>query len=145
MSAADPPPSGSATTSGANSSPVAVGGSVVIGSAQTHGPNSPAVVASADVTINIGAGEARIELDLRHKLAAGAHHERELLLTELRAIALVGRQEELAELLGWLGSPTPSSVRCLTGRAGSGKTRLGIELCEQGVVTKTESRERRTG
>jgi hypothetical protein len=47
------------------------------------------------------------------------------------SIPLVGRQPELADLRAWLGSDKPISVRVLTGRAGAGKTRLALELCEQ--------------
>jgi hypothetical protein len=31
----------------------------------------------------------------------------------------------------WLASDRLISVRCITGRAGAGKTRLAIELCER--------------
>ena len=43
----------------------------------------------------------------------------------------VGRQQEMTELQTWLGSGRPIAVRVLTGRAGAGKTRLSLELCEQ--------------
>ncbi len=46
------------------------------------------------------------------------------------SIELVGRQTELASLRAWLASPKPIAVRVLTGRAGAGKTRLALELCE---------------
>ena len=45
-------------------------------------------------------------------------------------IPLVGRERELADLRSWLDSEQAISVRVLTGRAGSGKTRLALELCE---------------
>jgi hypothetical protein len=37
----------------------------------------------------------------------------------------------LTELRAWLESGRPIAVRVLTGRAGAGKTRLSLELCEQ--------------
>ena len=52
-------------------------------------------------------------------------------MTERRSIAMVGRVVDLQRLHTWLNSPQPVAVRLLTGRAGSGKTRLAIELCEQ--------------
>jgi tetratricopeptide (TPR) repeat protein len=48
-----------------------------------------------------------------------------------RAIALVGREADLAALWDWLNSPRPIAVRTLTGRAGAGKTRAAIELVER--------------
>ena len=48
-----------------------------------------------------------------------------------RAVALVGREADLAALWDWLNSPRPIAVRTLTGRAGAGKTRAAIELVER--------------
>jgi hypothetical protein len=48
-----------------------------------------------------------------------------------RSIPLIGRDAEIAGLRRWLGSEKPISIRVLTGRAGSGKTRLALELCEE--------------
>jgi tetratricopeptide (TPR) repeat protein len=44
---------------------------------------------------------------------------------------LVGQDNFLGELWRWMENGRPISVRVLTGRAGSGKTRLALELCEQ--------------
>jgi tetratricopeptide (TPR) repeat protein len=82
-------------------------------------------------TVTIFAGVAELVLDQRHKLKAPARNQRDLLLTDLRSSELVGRATDLAALEAWLNSPRAISVRCLTGRAGAGKTRLGIELCER--------------
>lgn len=69
------------------------------------------------------------------------------LLTPYRmAIPLIGREAQLAELHDWLTSAKPISIRVLVGRAGSGKTRLALELCEKmtaqrwdaGFVTERE-------
>jgi hypothetical protein len=53
-----------------------------------------------------------------------------LLRVDLRATTLVGRDGEMASLRAWLADTRPVLVRCMTGRAGAGKTRLGVELCE---------------
>jgi hypothetical protein len=54
----------------------------------------------------------------------------DLLSPYARSIPLIGREREMAELRTWLLSAKPISVRVLTGRAGAGKTRLALELCE---------------
>jgi len=82
-------------------------------------------------TIIVGVGPAKLELDPMQKRRAKPNDERELLLTELRATKLVGRDEDLAALRAWLDGPMPIAVQCRTGRAGIGKTRLAIELCER--------------
>lgn len=46
-----------------------------------------------------------------------------------QAIDVVGRADDLVALQTWIDGPLPITVRCLTGRAGSGKTRLALELC----------------
>src|SRR3954453_19305897 len=100
------------------------------GERQTVGDGSVAIqVAGDNVTISVGT--ASLTLARRHRLKAVPTSERELLLTELRGTDLVGRDTDLADLGAWLDEPRPlPSVRCLTGRAGAGKTRLGIEVCE---------------
>jgi hypothetical protein len=73
------------------------------------------------------AGAARLHLLPRHRLRAEPRDLRDLLMTELRATDLVGRQEELLPLKTWLAMPVEGrdiSVHCLTGQAGAGKTRL---------------------
>ena len=55
----------------------------------------------------------------------------DLLSPYSRSIPLIGRVGELADLRAWLTSQKPISIRVLTGRAGSGKTRLALELCEE--------------
>ncbi|BDT68294.1 hypothetical protein os1_24760 [Comamonadaceae bacterium OS-1] len=64
-----------------------------------------------------------------------------------RSTRLLGREEELASLRGFLASPPPIRVRVVVGGGGSGKTRLALELCDQmqaegwhtGFVTSTEA------
>lgn len=82
--------------------------------------------------VTIFAGGTRLQLDQPHKRRGGQPtDERELLLTEWRATTLVGRGEELASLADWRTMPASIALRCITGRAGAGKTRLAIEACEQ--------------
>ncbi|HEU0097288.1 MAG TPA: tetratricopeptide repeat protein [Allosphingosinicella sp.] len=57
--------------------------------------------------------------------------ERQLLLTEWRATTLVGRRSELDSLKAWRDDGAPVALRCAIGKAGSGKTRLAIEACEE--------------
>ena len=82
-------------------------------------------------TVTILAGAARLALDRRHLARAVAGNERELLLTERRATDLVGRDADLAALEAWRDGAAPIACRCLVARAGTGKTRLAIELCER--------------
>ena len=82
-----------------------------------------------DVTIAVGASS--LTLVRRHLLKAAPRNEREVLLTELRATDLIGRNGDLASLEAWLNDPRPIAFRCLIGRGGAGKTRLGIEICER--------------
>ncbi len=101
------------------------------GQNQTVAAGSVAIqVAGDNVTISVDA--ASLTLAQRHRLKAKPTSERELLLTELRGTDLVGRDADLASLRAWLDEPRLlPAVRCLTGRAGAGKTRLAIELCER--------------
>jgi tetratricopeptide (TPR) repeat protein len=54
----------------------------------------------------------------------------DLLSPYSRSIELVGREQEMADLHGWLQSDKRISVRVLIGQAGAGKTRLALDLCE---------------
>jgi tetratricopeptide (TPR) repeat protein len=82
-------------------------------------------------TVTIWAGAAQLVLDQRHKRRAEPTRLHHLLQADWRATRLRGRDDELAGLLAWLADPAPISVHCVIGRAGTGKTRLGIELCER--------------
>jgi hypothetical protein len=97
-----------------------------------HGDNAAVVQFNGNNnTVTISSRSAELVLDRRHKLKGVPANELELLLTDLRATELLGRDEDLALLQGWLDKPDVISVRCLVGRAGSGKTRIAIELCER--------------
>ena len=52
-----------------------------------------------------------------------------------RSTSLLGRESELASLRAFLDDPRPIIARVLIGGGGSGKTRLGLELCEQVAAT----------
>src|SRR5437660_4248124 len=80
--------------------------------------------------IRIGPEGNRLEVARRHLRARTVKNDLDILNPLFRAIPLVGREAELASLRAWLASDAPVSVRCLTGRAGSGKTRLALELCD---------------
>jgi tetratricopeptide (TPR) repeat protein len=96
-----------------------------------HGGVAVRVIGDGNSVIIITA-TARLTLDLKHRLnTQRAKTDLQLLRTESREITLVGREAELDRLDAWLATEAEISIRCLTGQAGSGKTRLGIELCER--------------
>jgi hypothetical protein len=100
---------------------------------QNVAPSATAVQIVGHHNTVLIAGEARLQAERRHARRAEPRNLRELMLTELRAIELVGRQEELGTLRAWMAAPRPNrdiSVHCVTGQGGAGKTRLAIELCE---------------
>ena len=86
------------------------------------------VQASGDgITVNVNL--PYLHLVQRHLRLRPVRKQLDLLNPYSRAVSLVGRQEDLAILQQWLEGPMAISVRCLIGRAGSGKTRLALELC----------------
>ncbi|MEM7807008.1 MAG: hypothetical protein AAF561_02740 [Planctomycetota bacterium] len=54
--------------------------------------------------------------------------ELQLLEAYRRTIDLVGRDTVMTELAGWLHDDRPIAIRTISGRAGSGKTRLALDL-----------------
>ena len=97
-----------------------------------HGHDNIAVqVDGSNHSVTITRGEARLTLLQRHKRRREPRKHLDLLDPYSRAIDLVGRDDDLGALEQWLASSRPIGVRCLTGRAGSGKTRLALELCER--------------
>ena len=88
--------------------------------------------------LTITVGGTRLVLEQKH-LHAGERpprNERELLMTEWRATTLVGRRLELDLFKTWRDDATLVALRCVTGKAGSGKTRLAIEACEEAARDK---------
>jgi hypothetical protein len=59
--------------------------------------------------------------------------ETDLLTPYSMAIPMIGREQQMAELHDWLTSAKPIAIRVLVGRAGTGKTRLALELCDEAV------------
>jgi tetratricopeptide (TPR) repeat protein len=102
--------------------------------------NSAIVTGSGNVvTLTFGASGVSLPL-LRKQIrrprrqpACPADEPRELdiLNPELSPLELVGRRPELEKLTAWLDDGAGISVHAITGRAGSGKTRLAMELCAQ--------------
>ena len=70
---------------------------------------------------------------IRRDSATGFAVAQDLIRPFTRSIELVGRGAEIDDLRAWLHGDSAISVRVLTGPAGVGKTRLGVELME---VTK---------
>jgi len=79
------------------------------------------------------AGPPNTELVLAapHAAGLGCSDPLDLLRPECDALPLLGRAEELAALEAWLGDTSALSIRRIVGRAGTGKTRLAIELCRR--------------
>ena len=99
--------------------------------AQDGSGNIAVVVDGSNNSVTITRGEAQLTLLQRHKRRREPRKHLDLLDPYFRAIDLVGRDDDLGALEAWLASERPIGVRCLTGRAGSGKTRLALELCER--------------
>jgi len=98
---------------------------------QTVGERGIGVQISGDGnTAIVYAGLAELSLLRKHARKSEPKTELQLLRVDLRATTLVGRRAERSALDVWLQSDRPVSARCITGRAGVGKTRLAIELCE---------------
>src|ERR1035441_7131136 len=86
--------------------------------------------------ITIDLSQPHLSLVAWHRQPSKPEKILDLLNPFVRAIPLVGRESAKADLEKWLASSPPISVRCLIGGAGSGKTRLGIELCESAEQRK---------
>jgi hypothetical protein len=54
-----------------------------------------------------------------------------LLSAYTQSIDRVGRESEMAELRAWLASERDIAIQVRTGKAGTGKTRLAFDLCDQ--------------
>jgi tetratricopeptide (TPR) repeat protein len=94
-----------------------------------HGANNIVLQIEGDRnTVNLK-GFAHLTLT-RYLTRRHIESDADLLSPYSRSIPLIGREREMAALRAWLASDRPISVRVLTGRAGAGKTRLALELCE---------------
>ncbi|MFI9839348.1 tetratricopeptide repeat protein [Nonomuraea sp. NPDC051941] len=54
-----------------------------------------------------------------------------LLMARHAVVPFLGRDEQLADLRSWAAEPAALSIAVLTGRSGTGKTRLAGELCAE--------------
>jgi hypothetical protein len=74
-------------------------------------------------------------LTLTRYLTRRQHSESEtdLLAPYSMAIPFLGRKPEMTELHDWMVSAKPIAIRVLVGRAGTGKTRLALELCDEAI------------
>lgn len=84
---------------------------------------------------NVTLGATQLVLHRQHCVGRPAKRLLELLVTKVQAVPFVGREAELGALQGWLDGPDAVRVRCVTGGAGSGKTRLALELCALAEAT----------
>ena len=102
---------------------------------QDAGPGAVAVQISGDGnSVHIIWAKKKLALSLLHARKAKPTTTLEVLRTDLRATTLVGRETQCRDLAEWRASPQPIAVRCITGGAGAGKTRLAIEACEAAVA-----------
>jgi hypothetical protein len=102
----------------------------------TPPPSAQSGTVSGNYNIFVQASGNRIAIDIGRgpHLKLYARHRRapkkplDLLNPINRAIPVLGREKEQHELEAWLDG-SGISARCLMGGAGSGKTRLAVELC----------------
>ena len=79
-------------------------------------------------SVVISSGSAHLQLDPKHRRMKPAQRLRDILQPE-GGVTFVGRDDESAGLRAWLVSNRAVSVHCIFGRAGTGKTRIAVELC----------------
>ncbi|HYN37684.1 MAG TPA: tetratricopeptide repeat protein, partial [Rhodospirillales bacterium] len=96
---------------------------------QVRGLGNVVVQVAGDGRTVVG-GQPHLTLARWHGRRRPVRSDLDLLNPFSRAIPLIGREAEMAGLQAWLAGPAPIAARCIVGRAGSGKTRLAIELCE---------------
>ena len=85
-------------------------------------------------TVTVSCGGIVLRLSGKHTRKRQPRTELDVLRADVRALDLVGRDAELTDLEAWLDDPRPVLARGIKGRAGSGKTRLAIELCERAAA-----------
>jgi tetratricopeptide (TPR) repeat protein len=97
---------------------------------QDDGGNIAVQITGVGTAVTIDCGGIVLRLQAKHARRREPRSDLDLLRPETRLLDLLGREAEIASLQVWLDDPRPVLVRGITGRAGSGKTRLAIELCE---------------
>ncbi len=95
--------------------------------AQIRGSGNLVIQAGRDVNL---AAEPKLHLTRYETRRGRIESDADRLTAYARAIDMIGRDREMAALLAWLGSAPPIAVRVLTGPAGTGKTRLALELVD---------------
>jgi len=98
-----------------------------------------AVNGSGNVIVQAQGSGINVQIGARPHLALVPYHLRgraprrllEVLNGFVTHLPLVGREAELAGFKAWLGRPERIAVGGLVGDAGSGKSRLAIDLCAQ--------------
>ena len=74
---------------------------------------------------------------LRHESRRGRiKSDADRLTAYARAIKMIGRDAEMEALFDWLESDPSITVRIVTGPAGTGKTRLALELVDEATEHK---------
>lgn len=91
--------------------------------------NGNVIIQAVASTVGVGV-LPQLKLVPRHRRLQEPRSDIDRLNPFTSAIPFLGRQAELDRLREWLQAPAPISARCLVGRAGSGKTRLALQLCE---------------
>ncbi|MCG7535499.1 tetratricopeptide repeat protein [Pseudoalteromonas sp. OOF1S-7] len=106
-------------------------------SVSVQGSANQSIIITGDHNHVGGAVEFRIPLVRHHAPARRRRGPQtppnvlDILSAHNKALSLQGRERELSMLHEWLNNNTDISVFAITASAGSGKTRLAIELCEQ--------------
>ncbi|WP_164518185.1 tetratricopeptide repeat protein [Pseudoalteromonas rubra] len=106
-------------------------------SVSVQGSANQSIIITGDHNQVGGAVEFRIPLVRHHAPARRRRGPQtppnvlDILSAHNKALSLQGRERELSMLHEWLNNNTDISVFAITASAGSGKTRLAIELCEQ--------------
>lgn len=117
----------------------AIGDFKLARSASARDVSRSAIVTGDGNVVTLTFGDSGVALPLRRlqiapperrrALRPGERRELDLLDPRRAAVPFVGRAALLADLQAWLVDDHDLSVRALIGAAGSGKTRLAIELC----------------
>lgn len=104
------------------------------GITQNGSGNIAVQISGSGNTVAITCAGVRLQLLAKHAEVREPRSEIDLLRPETRLLDLIGRDAEIASLNGWLDDPRNILVRGLIGRAGTGKTRLAIELCKRAAA-----------